>query len=249
MKQIGFGVFTFLVYAMMIPPQPNWGAAAMLVVGVGFHELSHLWAAKKLGLKTRGFYLVPFMGGVAFIEGPYKRYSQQAFVVLLGPVGGGLLALATAGVYYLTGVPFLAAAATWMCYLNLFNLLPLSFMDGGQLMDTIAYSFNRTFGMVLHVISTAVAAVVLWYFNPVLAIIVTLLGGGSVFMEIRHWKAFREGKTYLCSDAYLNPPTSLSRKEMAMTALGWATTIVVLSVAMLLLKQNPMSNISTIIHK
>jgi Zn-dependent protease len=249
LKQIGSIIVTFLVYAFLVPPAPNWAAAAMLVVGVGFHEMSHLWAAKHLGLRTKGFYLVPFMGGVAFIEGPYKRYSQQAFVVLLGPVGGGLLALVTAAAYYLTGLPFLAAAASWMCFLNLFNLLPLSFMDGGQLMDTVAYSLNRTLGMVLHVGSTLIAAVVLWHFNPVLTFLVCIFGGSSVLLEIRNWKAFREGKTYLCPDSYLYPPTALSKKQMAMTVAGWLSTVVILGGVYFVLSSVPAANLSTIIHR
>jgi putative peptide zinc metalloprotease protein len=225
MKQIGFAIMTFAVYTAII----NWKVALLLTVGVGFHEYSHLWAAKRLGLATKGFYLVPFMGGVAFITDRYKRYSQQAFVVIMGPVGGGLLALVTAGAWYLTGLPFLAAAASWMCFLNLFNLLPLSFMDGGQLMDTICYSVNRTFGMVLHIISTVVAGFVLWHFNPVIAGIVIFMGGGSVIAEVREWKNYKDpNKRWLCSDAYLNPPAPLSKKEIALTATSWLVTLVIL---------------------
>lgn len=221
----------------------------MLVIGVGFHELSHLWAAKRLGYETKGFYLVPFMGGVAFVKGPYKSYADQAFVVLLGPIGGGLLALATLGAYHLIGVDFLAAAALWMCYLNFFNLLPLAFMDGGQLMDTITYSVNRTFGMVLHIVSTLVAAVGLWFLNPILALVVTFFGGVEVIMEIRNWKAYRDGRTWLCSESYLHPPVPLSKLGMLRTSASWFLTMVVLFLSMLHLRGIPVSDLATLIHK
>ena len=243
MKQIGFAIMTFAVYMAII----NWKVALLLTVGVGFHEYSHLWAAKRLGLATKGFYLVPFMGGVAFITDRYKRYSQQSFVVIMGPVGGGLLALVTAGAWYLTGLPFLAAAASWMCFLNLFNLLPLSFMDGGQLMDTICYSVNRTFGMVLHIISTVVAGVVLWHFNPVIAGLVIFLGGGSLIVEIKNWDNFRKGKTWLCSDAYLNPPAPLSKKEMSLTATSWLVTLLILGATRYYLSAFEEASLSSII--
>src|SRR5512142_2482919 len=97
-KQV-FSIFlTFIVYCLLVP----WQAALLLVVAVGFHESSHLWAAHKMGLQTKGFYLVPFMGGVAFINGPYRTLGQQAFVVLAGPFGGGLLAAVTAGAWYVS---------------------------------------------------------------------------------------------------------------------------------------------------
>lgn len=224
MKQIGFAILTFAVYTMLI----NWKVALLLIVGVGFHEYSHLLAAKHLGLRTKGFYLVPFMGGVAFVTSKYERYSQQAFVVLMGPLGGGLLAVATAGLWWVTKEPFLAVAASWMCWLNLFNLLPLSFMDGGQLMDTVAYSLNRTLGMVLQCASTLFATVFLWHYNPVIACLVGFFGGSSCIMEVRNWQAYRNNQTYLCSESYLNPPSKMSGKQIALTLAGWVTTMLVL---------------------
>jgi len=244
-KQIGFAIMTFAVYTALV----NWKVALLLTVGIGFHELSHLWAAKRLGLATSGFYLVPFMGGVAFITDRYKSYGQQAFVVLMGPVGGGLLSLAAFAAWYLTGAPFLAAATYWLCFLNLFNLLPLSFMDGGQLMGTISYSLNRTVGMVLNTASTIFAIVFLWKYNPVLSGLVVFFGGGAVLNEINNWKNYRDGKTYLCDDNYLNPPAALSKKEMAITIVGWALTALVLFEVRDYLSNFDASKLSTLLGK
>ncbi len=242
-KQIGFAIFTFFIYTLLV----NWKAALLLTIGVGFHEYSHLLAAKYMGMKTKGFYLVPFMGGVAFVEGKYKSLGQQAFVVLAGPAGGGLLALVTAGAYLVTGVPFLAAAASWMCLLNLFNLLPLSSMDGGQLMGTITYSINRTLGMVCMVISNVVAAVIMWKVNMVLFALVLLFGGISVVDEIRNWNYFRKGMHYMCSENYLHPPKKLSGFQMFLTIAGWVGTFVILAFAMYMLKFTPNSNINVLV--
>lgn len=243
LKQIGFAIFTFAVYTALV----NWQAALMLTVGVGFHEYSHLWAAKRMGLQTKGFYLMPFMGGVALVADRYRTYGQQAFVVLAGPVGGGLLALVTAGAYYLTGWPILAAAAAWMCWLNIFNLFPLSFMDGGQLMTTLTYSINRKIGVYIYVASTLVACVVLFYFNWVLAMLVILLGGASVWSELKNLKAWQEGQRYLLSESWTNPPKALSKKQMALTILGWVGTLLVLGVVLMILKTHPESSLTTII--
>jgi Zn-dependent protease len=244
-KQIGFAIMTFAVYTALV----NWKVALLLTVGIGFHELSHLWAAKRLGLATSGFYLVPFMGGVAFITDKYKSYGQQAFVVLMGPVGGGLLSLAAFAAWYLTGAPFLAAATYWLCFLNLFNLLPLSFMDGGQLMGTISYSLNRTVGMILNTASTIFAIIFLWQYNPILSGLVGLFGGGAVLAEINNWKNYRDGKTHLCDDNYLNPPTTLSKKEMVLTIVGWALTALVLFMVRAYLVNFDAAKLSTLIGK
>jgi len=244
-KQIIFALFTVVIYTFLV----GWQAAIILTVGVGFHEYSHLFAAKRMGLPTKGFFLLPFIGGVALVSGKYKSFGQQAFVVLAGPMGGGLLALVTAVVYYLTDITALAAAATWMCWLNLFNLLPLSFMDGGQLMGTITYSINKTLGMVLYTLSTLVAIVALWFFSPFLFGLVLLFGGGGVLIELKNWHYFRTERTYLCDESYLNPPSRLTRKQAAFTIVGWVGTASILLITYYLLQQDPASSMSTIIHR
>lgn len=248
MKQICFAIFTFLVYAFMVPPTPNWLTALLLVVGVGFHEYSHLWAAKRIGLRTGGFYLIPFIGGVSFVTSKYYSYSQQAFVAIMGPVGGGLLAIVATALYLFTGLPFMAAAAYWMCFLNLFNLLPLSFLDGGQLLGTITYSIDRTLGMVLNVISTAVAVVFIWFFNPMIAILILWFGGRSTYNDIINWKNYQYGNKHLCDHSYLYPPKKLSIKQIILVLVSWMMLTSLLTITMYFLKALPASSMDTLIH-
>lgn len=245
LKQIGSAVLTFAVYSLLI----KWEAAALLVVAVGFHEYSHLYAARKFGLPTKGFFLMPFIGGVALVAGRYRSLGQQAIVVLAGPIGGGLLAGVTAGVYFLTGWSFLAAAASWMAMLNLFNLLPFSFMDGGQLLGTITYSINRTLGFFCYAISTVVAIAVLMWMAPVLGCLVTLFGGGSLWNEYKNWKHFRAGQTWLCTENYLYPPSKLSPAQMSVTIGAWALTTGLLLLLASVLAHNPEANFSQLFKK
>lgn len=241
-KQIAFAVLTFAVYTWLI----NWQAAILLVVAVGFHEYSHLWAAKKMKLKTSGFFIVPFMGGVALVRERYKTLGQQAFVVLLGPVGGGLLAIITVIAFHLTGIPFLAGAAVWMCCLNLFNLLPLSLLDGGQLLDTLSYSVNRNFGFILRIVSTLVALVVLAKLAPIIAGLVIVFGGASLWREYNNWKNYRADKWWLCTDDYLYPPKKLTVPQAVATIGGWLLTAGILGIATLSITSSPMKMIMTI---
>lgn len=240
-KQLASIVFTFIIYTIFF----SWKIGLLLVVAVGFHEQSHLLAAKYMGLKTNRFYLFPFIGGVAFIASRYRTYAQQAFVVLAGPIGGGILAGITAGAYYLTGYSFLAAAAYWMAFLNIFNLFPLSFMDGGQVMGTITYSINETLGMVCLTISTLIAIVALWFFNPFLTVIIGYYGGMAVWREIKNWQAKREGKYWLCSDEYLYRPIKLSALEMGLTICTWIGSVALLGVLMIYLRNTTEVNLTT----
>jgi Zn-dependent protease len=209
--------FTFLIYSVFI----NWKVAAVLMIGIGFHEMSHLWAARRLGLKTGGLIFIPFVGGLAFLQEGTKSRGDQAFVAIMGPAGGALLAAATMGVYFLTGYPLIGAAASWMIYINLFNLLPLSILDGGQLLDTVTYSINRTLGLVIKTISTIVAMIFLIKINYSIAIVVGFLAIPALLVEMKNWNQFRLKRLYMVDQGYLFPQTAQSLLGMLVTVFSW----------------------------
>lgn len=237
MKQIGLAILTFTIYSLIW----NWQVAATICIGIGFHEYSHLWAAKKVGLATKGFYLIPFIGGMALVTEGFKTRRDQAFISIMGPIGGGLLALATIVAYMLTGNHMLGAASVWMVYINLFNLLPLSILDGGQLMDTITYSINRTVGFVFKTISTVVGMVIIWhFFSPILAVFIGILGISQIISEYKILKTinhFRltQGIEGLHVDHFIsdliNEPKTMSKMNMVYTVFAWFSTASVLYAA------------------
>lgn len=220
-KQILSVIFTFLVYTWLV----NWKVAILLIIGVGFHEYCHLLAAKKMKLSTGGFFILPFMGGVAFVTERYKSYSQQSFVALAGPIGGGLLAAVTGLLWYLTKIPFLGQAAQWMAFMNLFNLLPLSFLDGGQILNTVTFSINEKFGVVCKVISTIVAIFVIFKLNPLIAGLVLVFGTAECWAEIKAWKAKEEGDDHLVPDHILNRPRPMSLSKLWITNTVYFGTV------------------------
>lgn len=221
LAQLGSILLTFVVYSFLI----NWKIALLLMFGVGFHEGCHLFAAKMRGMNTKGFFLIPFIGGVALITSRYKSYWDQAIVVLAGPFGGGAMAALFAAAYYITGMPVIATAAMWMLFLNVFNLLPISFMDGGQLMGTVTYSISRRLGLVCKTLSVAVGLGILFYMHVgALIFFLAWFGGLEVFNEWKHYNAFKSGRTWLCPDTYLLLPKKLSKLQMVMVIVGHLTT-------------------------
>jgi len=194
-NQIFSYLFTFVIYATTL----NWRVALVLMIGVSFHECGHLWAANKVGLKTGGFFLWPFVGGAALIQSRYHRYSQQVFTAIMGPVWGSSMAFASYGLYLMTGLPLLGEAAEWMAIINLFNLAPLSQLDGGLIMETITFSINETFGVVLMAISTLIGVVVAWSFNPMISVLIIIFGGKYLWSSYNNWNFRRQGLGYLIS--------------------------------------------------
>jgi Zn-dependent protease len=232
----------------------------LIIVGVSVHECSHLWAADKLGFKLKGFELYPF-GGIASADGKFKSYDDQVFLVLMGPVGGGMLAIATVILYHLVPNQFIGAAGVWLCMLNVFDLLPLSFMDGGQLLDTITYSVNKYVGLSLKIVSTLIVFIILFKFNTIIALVI-LLYGLDIYIEYRSYAREKHklilnlpeinvfiNKYYqVISERYIDLPKSLTTKQVIFTIGTWILTTTMLIVAMYSVSNHPLDTLSIIFH-
>ena len=117
----------------------SWQFAVVLIAAIMFHEAGHVWAMKRLGMKTKGVYLIPFVGGVA-IGDKAKTHWQQVFIAMMGPCFGLLMAVAFYLAYLLTGSHYVGLLASVSALLNIFNLLPVMPLDGGQVVKSIAFS-------------------------------------------------------------------------------------------------------------
>lgn len=219
-RQILLAFFTFFVYALVF----NLKLSIILMAAIGFHECCHLLAAKRMGLKTGGIEFIPFVGALSYVLEKYKTYAQQAFVVLAGPIGGGLFAVITYVIFYITKIPAFGTAAKLMTWINLFNLLPLSFLDGGQVMNTITFSINEKLGIVLKVVSTIVAVIVIWALNPIISVLVFIYGGYDCYKEISSWYYKSKGKSFLVSNNYSFRPGALSTQQILYVTGAWLIT-------------------------
>lgn len=107
----------------------GWRFAVGVVVLILLHETGHYIEAKREGLHPKLPVFVPFLGAyVAYTRGhPW----QTVRVAIAGPILGG----AAAFVFYLVAKSqhsdLLYALAYFGFFLNLFNLLPFGFFDGG----------------------------------------------------------------------------------------------------------------------
>lgn len=136
---------TFGAYAFMF----SWKFALLVMIGIGLHEMGHVWAMRKCGIPTKGFYFIPLIGGAAVADEEFKSGKEEIFVALMGPFVGLLTALVPLIAFGVTGSPFWAAAASWLAMVNLFNLFPINPLDGGRFIKGITFSLNSTFGLVV----------------------------------------------------------------------------------------------------
>ena len=126
----------------------SWQFAFMLLLILVFHEYGHLWAMKRFGLKTKGMYLIPFVGGLA-IGDQAKTQWQEVVIAMMGPLFGLLMSLAAYGLYLLTDSDILGLIACYSAFINFFNLLPVYPLDGGHTIKAIALSCQRFWGLLM----------------------------------------------------------------------------------------------------
>ncbi len=116
----------------------GWWFAAGFVVLIFVHECGHLVAARRMGLNVGAPVFIPFMG--AFIA--LKEAPRNAWVESVVGIGGPLLGTAGAAACYLiylaTGQPIFRALAFTGYFLNLFNLAPVGFLDGGRIVTALS---------------------------------------------------------------------------------------------------------------
>jgi Zn-dependent protease len=113
--------------------------------GVGFvlliliHELGHGYAIKRAGLTAGWPVFIPFFGAMISMKGMPRDRSQEAAIAYGGPLAGTAAALGVAVLGMLTDSRLLFALAYTGFFLNLFNLTPISPLDGGR----VAQAFSR----------------------------------------------------------------------------------------------------------
>lgn len=187
---------------------------------------------------------MPFMGGVAFIQGPYKTYREQAIIVMAGPLGGGLLALLTMFVYLLTGVPFLKEAAMWMFLMNGFNLLPLSILDGGQLLKASTANMSKTVQLYILIVSGALGALLIMFLNFIVGLIAAFIAWQDISKELKNYNIWNNWLNSgnvrnlgECDVEYILPPKNLSSKDNVYLGLCWAGLLIIFGMSLLFLSK------------
>jgi len=163
----------------------SWKFAVLLLFQLFVHEYGHVHAMRRTGMRVRGMYFVPFLGALAVTEDAFTSRRQQVYVALNGPLWGGLLTLLPAGAYLLTGDAFWAAVAAWWAVINLFNLLPITPLDGGRAMNAFASSFSSNLGVAVGVLGLAGAVALATTMGFSLIWLVALIGGMELVSESR----------------------------------------------------------------
>jgi len=116
----------------------GWKFALGFVLLIFVHECGHLLVARWFGLKVGAPMFIPFMGALIALKEAPKDAWMEAWVGIGGPLLGTVGAVACEGLFELTGNPLFRALAYFGFFLNLFNLAPIGFLDGGRIVTALS---------------------------------------------------------------------------------------------------------------
>ena len=131
-KFIGTGgtmLLSVLLYSFIF----GWPYAVGFVMLMFVHEMGHFIAARRRGLEVGMPTFIPFIGAWVELKTLPHNSETEAYVGLGGPLlgtAGALLCWLFANEY---DSQLLLALAYSGCFLNLFNLIPISPFDGGRI--------------------------------------------------------------------------------------------------------------------
>jgi Zn-dependent protease len=161
-----------------------WGFA----FGAGFtvllliHEMGHVIALRREGIKASVPIFIPFMGAVIGARSLGDNALAEARVGLAGPILGSIGSAACILIWHATGSQMWEALAFTGFFLNLFNLIPVVPLDGGRAMAAMApWMWFVGFG--------GLAFLAFAYPNPIIVLIL-IVGAYEVY---RRWQARKNG--------------------------------------------------------
>jgi Zn-dependent protease len=156
----------------------GWKFALGFVLLIFVHEMGHALALRQQGIPAGAPVFIPFMGAVIVMKGRPRNAWVEAIVGIGGPILGTVgAALALLVAIALESTIWYALASTGFL-LNLFNMIPISPLDGGRIAGAISrwiWVLGYLIGVPLFITTG----------SPILLLILVL----GVFTLYRMWKA------------------------------------------------------------
>jgi Zn-dependent protease len=161
-----------------------WGFsfAVGFVVLILVHELGHVIALRREGIKASAPMFIPFMGAVISSRSLGDNALAEARVGLAGPILGSIGSAVCIVIWQVTGHDYWRALAFTGLFLNLFNLLPVVPLDGGRAMAAMT-------PWMWFVGFAGIVALAVLFPNPIILIIAVF----AAYETYRRWQQRRAG--------------------------------------------------------
>jgi Zn-dependent protease len=173
-KTLGSMLATIAVYAA----EWGWAFALGFVLLIFVHELGHAIVMRREGIPAGAPVFIPFLGAFIAMKGRPRDAYVEAKVAMGGPVSGSLAAWAVLAAGMAMRQPLLVSLGHAGILINLFNLIPVSPLDGGR----VAGAFTRGFWIAGY----ALGLLALLATRSPLLLLVLVVGLFTLWQRLRH---------------------------------------------------------------
>lgn len=155
---------TIILYAQIY----GWLFAVGFVAVIFVHEMGHYVTSKKIGLDVSLPTFIPFLGAFIRMKSMPKSVREEAISAIGGPAAGAFITLVCLGLYSLTSMPYWAGLAYISALINIFNLLPFGFLDGGRI--------SKAISPFIWVIGLFLAILLIWKLHAYILLLIVFFG-------------------------------------------------------------------------
>ncbi|NJO80801.1 MAG: tetratricopeptide repeat protein [Cyanobacteria bacterium RM1_2_2] len=129
---------------------------AIFMAALILHEGGHLLAMGLFGYQDTALLFLPFLGALATARKDDATLTQKFWISLAGPLPGLILGIGCLAIAAPTQTTGWLLEASWILIsLNLFNLLPIYPLDGGQIADLLIFSRHPYIGVIFKMVGVA----------------------------------------------------------------------------------------------
>lgn len=172
--RLAVSLVSLLLFLGVMAWRDNVTFALLLSAALLIHELGHIVAMRLCGSRDTSMLFIPLFGGAALRhDRPLLKPWHEVMIVLAGPVPGIVLGFVLLGfaLNLPTALPAWSIdAAVILLALNIFNLLPIMPLDGGQIVNLailnrfpyVGALFKGLSGVALLILGQLLDAKLLW---------------------------------------------------------------------------------------
>jgi stage IV sporulation protein FB len=193
----------------------------LLVLVIVLHELGHYIAMRAFGYRNLEMLFVPMLG--AYVSGQHESVepAKRLVVLFAGPIPGLVLGTMFGMLYSYNHQYIFYLLALMFILLNLFNLIPIAPMDGGQILNILFPGFQRSLQTIFILLAAAVITyIMVFYKTYILALLILLLASRLFRLWQRQPMQEQEHKK-------TEPLAELSRNEKIMFITLWVVAIII----------------------
>lgn len=194
---------------------------ALLVLVIVIHELGHYLAMRAYGYSNLQMLFVPLLG--AYVSGQPSQVDpgKKLIVLFAGPVPGLVLGVLF-GMLYSHGHGYIYYLMSLMfILLNLFNLVPVSPLDGGQILATLFPRHQRILQTVFIFLAAAAVTFAMVVYDVYFLAVLLLLLASRLFSIWKHIDREEDG------NKIAGPLLEPGRNEKLMFTFFWLLAIAI----------------------